>query len=184
MQFLVFSDSHGNVSAMSAAIRRNPTIKSVIFLGDGLRDLQTLAQLHPTHIFRAVRGNCDGLSLAYPYEDTFTLFGTTVFLCHGHTLGVKSGLGAAVARAREAGAKVLLFGIRIARLRSIALIFRFIFAIPEVLGIRRRAIPRSLFWIFCRTVVLRSLTVAFRRFPARHNFFTRGWTFAPGYGTI
>lgn len=110
MQFLVFSDSHGNASMMSRVIRRNPDIKNVIFLGDGIRDLETLARLHPTHNFRAVRGNCDALTLDYPTEDTFTLYGKTVFLCHGHTLGVKGGLGAAVSRAKEAGADILLFG--------------------------------------------------------------------------
>ena len=110
MQFLVFSDSHGDTNRMALVLRRNPDIKSVIFLGDGMGDLEVLARLYPTHSFRAVRGNCDGLMLDYPIEDVFTLYGKTVFLCHGHTLGVKGGVGAAVERAKEVGADVLLFG--------------------------------------------------------------------------
>lgn len=110
MQFLVFSDSHGNLSLMSRVLRKNPDVRNILFLGDGLRDVETLARLHPDRNIRAVRGNCDGLILDYPTEDIFSLYGTTVFLCHGHTLGVKGGLGSAIARAKEAGACVLLYG--------------------------------------------------------------------------
>lgn len=110
MQFLVFSDSHGNVANMSLAIRRNPTIKTVLFLGDGLGDVKELADLHPTIDFRAVRGNCDAFSSDAPLEATLTLYGTTVYYCHGHLYGVKTVLGPAVSRAKEAGASVLLFG--------------------------------------------------------------------------
>jgi putative phosphoesterase len=110
MQFLVFSDSHGERRYLTAALRRNPDIKNVIFLGDGLADIKALRESHPHLHIRAVRGNCDGIALDYPSEDTFTLFGTTVFLCHGHTLSVKGGADAAIYRAREVGAHVLLFG--------------------------------------------------------------------------
>ena len=110
MQFLIFSDSHGNPSVMSRVLRKNPDVRNVLFLGDGLRDVETLARLHPERSIRAVRGNCDALTLEYPTEDIFSLYGTTVFLCHGHTLGVKGGLGGAIACAKEAGARVLLYG--------------------------------------------------------------------------
>ena len=110
MQFLVFSDSHGERRYLLSALRRNPEIKHVIFLGDGLSDIEALRESHPSLHIRAVRGNCDGIALAYPDEDSFTLYGTTVFLCHGHTLSVKGGLDRAIYRAREAGAKLLLFG--------------------------------------------------------------------------
>ena len=110
MQFLVFSDSHGSTAEMSEAIRRNPTVKTVLFLGDGLSDIKTLAKAHPDVTFRAVRGNCDPLTADHPTEDFFSLYGVGVFLAHGHTLGVKTVLGPAISRAREAGASVLLFG--------------------------------------------------------------------------
>lgn len=110
MQFLIFSDSHGNVANMSEAIRRNPTVRTVLFLGDGLSDLKTLSELHPTLDIRAVRGNCDPFSSDAPLEGTLTLYGVTVYLCHGHIHGVKSALGPAIARAKQEGASVLLFG--------------------------------------------------------------------------
>lgn len=110
MQFLVFSDSHGERRYLTAALRRNPDIKHILFLGDGLSDIEALQKERPDLHIRAVRGNCDGVTLDYPAEDTFALFGTTVFLCHGHTLSVKGGVCAAIYRAREVGARVLLYG--------------------------------------------------------------------------
>ena len=110
MQFLIVSDSHGERRYIAAALSRNPDIKNVIFLGDGLSDIEALAKERPDLHIRAVRGNCDGIALDYPSEDIFTLFGTSVFLCHGHTLSVKGGAGGAIYRAREVGARVLLFG--------------------------------------------------------------------------
>lgn len=110
MQFLVFSDSHGERRYLTAALRRNPDIHHILFLGDGISDMEALQKERPDLYIRAVKGNCDGLTIDYPAEDIFTLYGTTVFLCHGHTLSVKGGMGSAICRAREAGARVLLYG--------------------------------------------------------------------------
>ncbi len=112
MQFLVFSDSHGHSEGMASVIAADPTVRDVIFLGDGLSDLLPLRRRFPDHRFRTVRGNMDFLAAGFdtPDEDIFALYGLRVFLCHGHTLGVKGGTTTAEKYAKRAGARVLLYG--------------------------------------------------------------------------
>ena len=58
MEFLIFSDSHGRKQAMEEAFRRQIRLPdAVLFLGDGLRDLDA-NDFSPSTLF-AVRGNCD-----------------------------------------------------------------------------------------------------------------------------
>ena len=55
-------------------------------------------------------GNCDGRRPDLPEERVFTLEGVKIFMTHGHTYHVKSGISLAVRAAREAGARLLCFG--------------------------------------------------------------------------
>lgn len=111
MEFLIFSDSHGRVENIQAAIERqikNPD--AILFLGDGARDLDRLF-LIDTPLW-AVRGNCDWASSDYADKTERLLFfeGHTILLCHGHEWGVKGGLSALIAHAAEVGADIVLFG--------------------------------------------------------------------------
>ena len=111
MEFLIFSDSHGRVENIQAAIERqikNPD--AILFLGDGARDLDRLF-LIDTPLW-AVRGNCDWASSDYVDKNERLLFfeGHTILLCHGHEWGVKGGMGALIAHAAEVGADIVLFG--------------------------------------------------------------------------
>jgi len=81
----------------------------IFHLGDGWRDAEALARLFPEIPLDQVPGNCD-LGRSESAEKLLTVAGRRILLCHGHTLGVKYALTAAVARARERGADVLLFG--------------------------------------------------------------------------
>ena len=111
----ILSDSHGRPDAITEVIRRvRPD--GVLFAGDGLRDL-THTDL-PCPLW-AVQGNCDwmtlplliGGSLCIPSEEEILVWeGLRILLCHGHRLGVKSGLAIAVAHAAQRGADVLVFG--------------------------------------------------------------------------
>ena len=97
---------------MLRALRLNPDVRHILFLGDGIADAARLgARFHDLHI-RAVRGNMDGLSLDHPAEDEeiFSVFGVKVLLMHGHLRGVKNGLYAAEAHALSCGANILLYG--------------------------------------------------------------------------
>ena len=97
---------------MQRVISAHPTASHVLFCGDGAKDLVKMISLFPKKIFLNVRGNCDGLygALDVPEERLFTLFGHKILLLHGHTVGVKGGVGFAAAYAAKNGADILIFG--------------------------------------------------------------------------
>ncbi len=111
MELLIFSDSHGQCEAMSTVYAMQlHSPDAVCFLGDGIRDFETVdfgsARLY------AVRGNCDWSSLSdsTPTELLFSALGHTLLLTHGHLHNVKSGLDALCAYAVSKGADIVLFG--------------------------------------------------------------------------
>ena len=118
MTLLILSDSHGSPDRIAEAIRRvRPD--GILFAGDGLRDL-TYCDV-PCPLW-AVRGNCDWVRTPLIIsgravdpeelrdEEIVTVEGVRILLTHGHKYGVKGGLGAAIARAAQANADVLVFG--------------------------------------------------------------------------
>ncbi len=104
----VFSDTHGNMGAAAAAIRKSRP-DMIIHLGDYTRDANALKDQFPGIELRSVRGNCDFASPAL-LSDCFTVGRTRLFISHGHAYGVKSGLTALWRAARSAGADIALFG--------------------------------------------------------------------------
>ena len=116
MKILVFSDSHGRDRGMRRALELHPDAEGVFFLGDGARDIAALAELERNRFFIAVKGNCDGLLFGLlggsdlREEEEITLMGHRILLLHGHTVGVKGGLGGLVAHARRREADLAIFG--------------------------------------------------------------------------
>lgn len=111
MEILILSDSHGRAHRIEEALSRQ--IKrpdAVLFLGDGLRDLDALVD--PSVLLYAVRGNCDFFSPGADVPDERSLFweGHRLLLCHGHTYGVKGGIGPLLSAGVRMGADLLLFG--------------------------------------------------------------------------
>lgn len=107
MNILVFSDSHGAVAPMRAAVDAvKPDL--VLHLGDYDRDRRALAALCPGLDCRGVRGNCDGPGS--PERLLLELGGKKLLLVHGHRQRVKEDLTALYLSAREAGADAALFG--------------------------------------------------------------------------
>ena len=105
---LVVSDSHGEVGNMLLAAELvRPQL--LIHLGDGWRDVQRLRRLLPELPCEQVPGNCD-YRVHEPAERILELEGKRVYLCHGHTQGVKTDLAMVLRTAMERGAEVLLFG--------------------------------------------------------------------------
>ncbi len=95
---------------MAAVIRReNPTL--CFFLGDGERDLKQVQERFPSLPFYAVRGNCDPRS-ALSSALTCVVGGVCIFAAHGHLYNVKyePELDSLAAAARDAGARLVLFG--------------------------------------------------------------------------
>lgn len=112
---LVVSDTHGRASLLVDLIYRHPDCETVLFLGDGLSDLETARFAFPDRRFLAVRGNCDGvlhsrLLLDAPPIRTLTVEGVTLMMTHGHLYGVKSGTQHLADYAAENGCNVALFG--------------------------------------------------------------------------
>lgn len=110
MNVLLLSDSHGHPDYIRAAVEVTRP-DCILFAGDGLRDVREVEPELSVPIY-AVRGNCDyGFCAAgYAEEELLTLSGVRILLVHGHTLGVKHGLGRAIAYATERRADVLVFG--------------------------------------------------------------------------
>ena len=117
-RIIAVSDIHGNLPfflALMEKVRLTPD-DILILLGDLLEKgqdslplLRHLMALSRTHTVYPVCGNCDGPS-DLPAQRILTLEGKRVLLCHGHTYGVKSGMGGAIAAARTQGVDALLFG--------------------------------------------------------------------------
>ena len=73
-KILVMSDSHGHVTAIKNAVRREkPDV--VIFLGDCVPDMLEAAEDFPGLDVRCVRGNCDASPVAPERMRTKVLFG-------------------------------------------------------------------------------------------------------------
>ena len=107
MEFLIVSDTHGRADRLSAVLSRTRA-DVLLFLGDGLRDLNVVP---PEITVRAVRGNCDFFAHDDAPETRVEDFGALrLFLTHGHRYGVKASTEAAICAAAEAGADVLLYG--------------------------------------------------------------------------
>ncbi len=108
MRIAVFTDSHGDVEPMIAAIRtEKPDL--VLHLGDHARDAEDLCREFPAMDIRFVRGNCDWGSDA-PEVLTPKADGVTIFMTHGHRYNVKYTLDSLANAAHFAGAQLCLFG--------------------------------------------------------------------------
>ena len=108
MKILILSDTHGETSAAEEVLRSEKP-DYVIHLGDCVRDAENLDRRYPYLPICRVAGNndwfCDDAK-----EKVISLAETPIFLCHGHTTGVKSGLLVQTAKSLQSGAKVSLFG--------------------------------------------------------------------------
>lgn len=105
---LVVADSHGDVENMRRAVELvKPAM--LLHLGDGWRDAEALSALFPELSIDKVPGNCD-YRRRESCERVILIEDRIIFLCHGHTLGVKSDLGILLRTALERGAHAALFG--------------------------------------------------------------------------
>lgn len=107
MKILVFSDSHGKLDWMIAAMEAEKP-DHVFFLGDHERDGWDLNRLYPAIPLNAVRGNCDwGPG---PEEWVVELEGVRFLLTHGHLYGAKTGVSRLEGAGLRTGADMVCFG--------------------------------------------------------------------------
>lgn len=110
MRIAVFSDSHGEIAAMCAAIEEHdPDL--ILHLGDYTRDAQALCRACPGRDIRYVRGNCDEWDgTDAPEHLLFPAEGVTIYMTHGHRQNVKYTLDALANTVHFSGARLGLFG--------------------------------------------------------------------------
>ncbi|MBR4869136.1 MAG: YfcE family phosphodiesterase [Clostridia bacterium] len=109
MRLLILSDCHGDKRSVAAAIEQQPTADTILFLGDGIRDIEYLEETYPTKSFYKVSGNCDLASLE-PLTRLLEFGGKRVMMTHGHEYHVKFGGREAEYTARRNQCDLLLFG--------------------------------------------------------------------------
>ncbi len=109
LKILVVSDSHGDLDALRSAVRRERP-QAIIHLGDHASDADAIANEFAGLPVLSVRGNCDFDTPTRAETLTREIEGVRIFAAHGHRYGVKSGLLRLSYAAREAGARLALFG--------------------------------------------------------------------------
>ncbi|MBR5472585.1 MAG: YfcE family phosphodiesterase [Clostridia bacterium] len=109
MRMVVISDSHGHGSVVDRIIRKEKDANVVVFLGDVTSDIEDFTYEYTDKKFYIVSGNCDLFS-SYPYSTVANVSGVNVFITHGHSLGVKGGLGNLIRAAKQSDCKIALYG--------------------------------------------------------------------------
>ena len=112
MKILVFSDSHGKWKNIDEALSLHSGVcDAVLFLGDGLSDIERVRDKYPNIAFFSVRGNCDVFGFSdTPDEEILNFDGIRIFFAHGHKYGVKGSHGYILNKAVELCADAVLFG--------------------------------------------------------------------------
>lgn len=105
--FLILSDSHGRRKAIEKIAPLAAENDYIVHLGDGAGDIRELMKEYPEKTY-SLKGNCD--SCGGQEECVIEAEGLSVFCCHGHRYGVKSGLARLAARAKELGCEIALYG--------------------------------------------------------------------------
>lgn len=114
MKILVFSDSHGDSWGMLRAIRVHHDADFIIFLGDGLSDLDEIISSPAVPKIYAVYGNCDTSHFLgterVPSIYDLSLLGKKIVFTHGNLYDVKYSTEKLVELALHTSANLVLFG--------------------------------------------------------------------------
>lgn len=109
MRILVISDSHKRYDIVKKIILSQPESQDVFFLGDLTRDVECITADFPDKNFHIVCGNCD-FNSPYPLYDIVKIGQHNVFLCHGHSLGVKYSTAKLKHIAKQRNCSIVLYG--------------------------------------------------------------------------
>lgn len=108
MKLVIISDTHGNYPLALKALDDDGAFDGIIHLGDIVEDATVIEGVIDCPIVK-LAGNCDHGSIA-PLEIHRFFDGMHFFLTHGHTYGVKGGLGKLLAKAKADNVQVVLYG--------------------------------------------------------------------------
>lgn len=109
MQFLVISDTHGDIEKAVEIYKNLACTDAIIHLGDLKKDAEALSLLLGADVI-SVKGNMDG---GYNKADAFDTIETEcgkLLITHGHMQNVKSSLTSLMYLAEEQGCTAALFG--------------------------------------------------------------------------
>lgn len=109
MKLLILSDVHGDRVALARVWEKENDADALVFLGDGIRELEALSAAHPDKRMYFVRGNCD-VGSPWPAEALTAFDGVIFFYTHGQEYSVKATLALLSGTAAARGATVALFG--------------------------------------------------------------------------
>lgn len=145
MRIVIFSDTHGNFSAMHKIFKRNGNADLFIFLGDGEKDLAPLKKIYLDKKIISVSGNCDVCG-STPLSDIYTLpDGKKIFFTHGHKFNVRFSVDRLFFKAKEENCSFAFFGhthCRYAEMRDGVLILN-----PGSAGCPRDGKPACYAWV-------------------------------------
>jgi putative phosphoesterase len=112
MKILVFSDSHSCPNRILKAVNmHNGKCDLILFLGDGLKDLDIISTKYPEIPIIKVKGNCDYFASSDALnENILDLDGIKVLITHGHNYGVKYGYDTIIKYAFELEVDAVFFG--------------------------------------------------------------------------
>lgn len=109
MRITVISDSHHRSGIIDKILSVQEQSRHIFFLGDNVTDIEDYRILYPDRIFHTVSGNCDYGSVL-PTVGLEVLEGKKILYTHGHTLGVKYGMGGLIKAANESACDIVLYG--------------------------------------------------------------------------
>ena len=105
---LVLSDTHKNLKSIESISGIMGECDYVVHLGDFSSDMREYKNKLGDKL-TVIDGNCDFFSNG-DTEKLFKIEDVTLFCCHGHKYGVKSGLDRLKAKGKELKADLCLFG--------------------------------------------------------------------------
>lgn len=108
LKVIVFSDSHGDVNHMAAAVEQEEP-GSGAPPGRLLGGCRELSWIYPELTIKQVPGNCDWQS-DEPLERTLELEGCRITFCHGHSRGVKRNYQELTHLGQDTAAAIVLCG--------------------------------------------------------------------------
>jgi len=108
MLIAVFSDTHGDNTAMLNLVDSNREIKAVIHCGDVADDIDSLKMCFPRLNVFGVRGNNDYFT-DYPKELITEIDGLKFFITHGHFYSVKMGESLVKGACRDFGCEICVY---------------------------------------------------------------------------
>lgn len=107
-KLIILSDTHGKKDGLQLLLPKIAENDYVIHLGDGVRETLDLLDEYPDKTYFCA-GNCD-FAPHFPIDGVLEVENVRIFYCHGHTYGVKSGLGALIKAAKRNDCQVVLYG--------------------------------------------------------------------------